>query len=417
MRPSRAERPQQDWRVLMVLFTAALLLEMTAWGHLLAFTPLYLSDELHLPADQIPVWTGILASSSLIVAVPLSPFWGVLADRYSRKLIIMRSEVVEVLVYGALFFIGDVWQMLAVRLLLGLAFANVAVMIATQSLVTPERRLGFAIGTIQMAMPLAVSLGPFVGSVLINTVGLRGMFAVDAGLALAASLLVFFFVHEPAARKGGGSVHERLATALGEVARKPAIRWNFVAWFLIYWASSGTDPYLPIAIGQLSGTVDAPTAIGLILGAQGLLTALGTPIAGRLADRVGTARLFLVAAAAATVITFALSLASSLEALAALIVLRALPLASMAPALYAHLAAHSPAEHRSALLGLTPMPRNLAMLGGPIASASVVQAGLGAVFWLAAAAYALALPFAIALGRLGRPPGGASANGTIEREG
>lgn len=392
----------------MAVFSLALFLEMTAWGHLLAFTPLYLAQELNLSQDVVPFWTGILASSSLAVAFPLSPFWGVLADRYSRRAVMMRSQIAEAIAYTALALIGNVWQMLAVRLLLGFSFGNVAVMIATQSLVTPDRRLGFAIGTIQMAHPLAISVGPLFGSLLINTIGIRGMFAVDAVLALSASALIFFLVREPPRRDTTTSVGKRLKIALGQVATVPPVRWNFVCWFLVYVAISASDPYVPIVIARQSGSLDPATTIGLILAIQGVLTGLGTPLAGRFADRVGAARLFLVAAGLAVFISLGISAATTLTMLGVLIVMRAIPMAATAPALYTHLAGRTPPEHRAAVLALTPMPRNLAMFIGPAAGASVTQLGLVAVFWLTAALYAVALPFAVLLGRKPAPRAGSA---------
>lgn len=388
----------------MGVFTLALFLEMTAWGQLLSFTPLFLRQELRLSQDVVPFWTGVLASSSLAVAFPLSPFWGVLADRYSRKAIILRSQLVEAVAYALLALVGDVYQMLGVRLLLGLSFGNVAVMIATQSLVTPERRLGSAIGTIQMALPLALSVGPLLGSLLINTVGLRGMFAVNSSLALTAAALILFAVREPPRRDARTSVLTRLKVALGTVAIVPPVRWNFVLWFLAYVAASAADPYLPIVIARLSGERDAATMIGLILGLQGLVMGIGTPLAGRLADRVGPPRLIAGALALAIAVALGISLAASLAVVGALVMLRALPLAAIAPSLYTHLAARTPPEQRAAVLALTPMPRNLAMLVGPAAGASASVFGLATVFWLAAAVYAAALPFSVILGQRPREP-------------
>src|SRR6266480_3034357 len=83
---NRLEPRPQDWRVLLGMFCFSSVIEITAWGHLQAFAPLFLDRELGMDAANIPFWTGVLAALPLCVAVPLAPFWGVLADRYSRKL-------------------------------------------------------------------------------------------------------------------------------------------------------------------------------------------------------------------------------------------------------------------------------------------------------------------------------------------
>lgn len=67
---------RNDWRVLLVLFTLAGVVESQAFGHLQAFTPLYL-QQLHVPLAQVPTWTGILAALQFVIGLPLLPFWGI----------------------------------------------------------------------------------------------------------------------------------------------------------------------------------------------------------------------------------------------------------------------------------------------------------------------------------------------------
>ena len=51
---------------------------------------------------------------------------------------------------------GRFWRS---ALLLGLSFGNIAVIVATQSMVTPANRVGTAIGVIQMSSTITVSMG------------------------------------------------------------------------------------------------------------------------------------------------------------------------------------------------------------------------------------------------------------------
>src|SRR5215203_1252242 len=83
---SRWDDLRADWRFTAGLFFVTVLLETAAFGQLTAFTPLYLRQVIGMPEERIPFWTGVLVATSLAVAVPLAPWWGVLADRYSRKL-------------------------------------------------------------------------------------------------------------------------------------------------------------------------------------------------------------------------------------------------------------------------------------------------------------------------------------------
>ena len=60
-------------------------------GHLIAFTPLQL-QELGLNETEVGVWTGILVAATMGMALPLGPFWGVLAERFSRRGLIDKMQ-------------------------------------------------------------------------------------------------------------------------------------------------------------------------------------------------------------------------------------------------------------------------------------------------------------------------------------
>jgi hypothetical protein len=66
-------RHRNDWRVLLALFIIAGIVESQAFGHLSAFTPIYL-DTLGVPPEQISTWTGILSSLAFVIGLPLLPF-------------------------------------------------------------------------------------------------------------------------------------------------------------------------------------------------------------------------------------------------------------------------------------------------------------------------------------------------------
>src|SRR5687767_13300223 len=180
----------------MWLFSIALTFDLIAWGHTQAFTPLYLA-ELGVPAGEIPLWTGVLAAAPLVIAVPLAPFWGVLGERYSRKAVIVRAEFAYVIGFLLTALASGPWELLASRIAFGFTWGHVAIMIATQSLVTPGRQLGSALGVIQAAMPAATAASPLWGALLIQTVGLRALWAIDAATVLIGGMALLLLLRDP----------------------------------------------------------------------------------------------------------------------------------------------------------------------------------------------------------------------------
>lgn len=379
----------QDWRFLMVLFASCSLLEIVAWGHLMAFTPLYLAKELDVPETDVPRWTGLLFSSSLVLALPLAPFWGIIADRYSRKLVIARSLYIETVVFGLVAMAGDVRYFLLARILLGLSFGNYAIVLATQSLVTPEKLIGTAIGTVQMVFPLGMSLGPLIGSFLIGLIGMRGMFAFDAFLTFLSGTLIMFLLKDPPSRNTT-SLRQQVSQTFSYLLHSPLIRWNFIAGFLIMGAFAMIEPYMPILIGQLHRGSNLATIIGIILAAYGITNSLSTPLVGRVGDRLGHSQVLSAALLVLSLLVMALSGVSSIGGLVVLALLRAVPQAGTNSLLYAVLALQIPAQWRAAVMSVAPLPRNLAMFLAPLIASQLSTQGLPVLFRTSAFTYLLA---------------------------
>jgi DHA1 family multidrug resistance protein-like MFS transporter len=312
--------------------------------------------------------------------VPLAPFWGVLGERYSRKAVIIRAEFAYVLGYLLTALATGPWELLASRIAFGFTWGHVAVMLATQSLITPGRRLGSALGVIQASMPAATAASPLWGALLIQTVGLRALWAIDAATVLIGGTALLLLLREPDVPKSAESVFARVRHVASVTARQPTVRWSFVAWFVLFCGAGAVDPFIPVVIQRLYGGPDPAVVIGLILGGYGVLTSICIVGVGRLSDRFGPTRVLLYSSAALAAITVLMGFSPTLLVFAALALIRAVPQAGTGPTLYLHLAQVLPASYRASILGFTPIPRNLGYLVSPLIAATVSVLGLPAIF-------------------------------------
>ena len=213
--PSATIKPASDWRALLILFTLAGVVESQAFGHLAAFRPLFL-QQLGVPLAQIPFWTGLLASLGFVIGLPLLPFWGVWADRYSRKLIIVRSAYVEGVLFALAALSPNVWALAGAQLLAGFIFGNTGVMLAMLADVTPRKRLGLAVGIASAGFPIGSSVGPLIGGYVAQTFGIRPLLFGDGVASALTGLLLTLAVHEGARRASNGAT---VATMLRQAAR------------------------------------------------------------------------------------------------------------------------------------------------------------------------------------------------------
>jgi MFS family permease len=367
-------RHRNDWRVLLVFFVAAGMVESQAFGHLGAFTPLFL-QQLHVPTAQIAPWTGILGTLGFVIGLPLLPFWGVWADRYGRKLIIVRTAYVEAVLFTLVSFSPNVWVLAVGRLLTGFVFGNTGVMLALLADVTPRKRLGLAIGIAGSAFPLGSAIGPFVGGIIAEGPGIRTLLLLDAvASGLMGVLLTLIIRTEPGWRPAQAKVGALIRSAARDIAASGRVVRLFATYFLAMFALSLALPFVPILLQRLyrgpSGQIAG--VIGMTLAAAGCGMAVTTPLWGRLGDLAGRWRVLPLCLGALVACLAGEALAPSLVPLQAAIFSTGLFQGAVGTTIIALLAVLAPVERRASILNFAMLPNQLSWFLAPITGSGLL---------------------------------------------
>jgi len=371
------------WAAIAVLFAATTCVESMSWTQLSAYTPLYLR-ELHVPAAQVPGWIAAMSSLGWILALPLAPFWGVLADRYSRKLIIVRSAALEAVVFGGWALATSPVVALVFRSLNGFILGNTGVMLAVQASTTPRQRLALAVGIVGAGSPAGRALGPILGAALVHSVDVRGMLLVDSALSVLMAVLLTVFMREAEhERPADLRVLSLLRGAFEEIAGKPLLWRLFLATAITQVGLWTVLPYVPIYIGRLAPS-DAVTAVGVVLSAVGLGQAIASPLWGLAMQRAGYRRVLNATSIGGAAALTAVALSHSLPLFALGLVANGIFAAAILTASMAVMAATVSAERRGAVLGQILFPFYLGGVFGPPLGALAFGAGQTFVFGIAA---------------------------------
>ncbi len=387
--------------MLLVFFVLAGIVESQAFGHLGAFTPLFL-QELNVPAADIPTWTGLLSGLGFVIGLPLLPFWGVWADRFSRKLIIVRSAYVEGVLFTVAALSPNVWVLAFARFLAGFVLGNTGVMLALLADVTPRKRLGLAVGLASAGFPIGASIGPLAGGLIVQHAGVRVLLGIDAGASACIGLLLTLVIVEaPRIARARRTVAELLRTAASDIIHTPIVVRLFALYFLAMFGTALAVPFVPIVLQALytSGRSGPPALLPTVLGATltgaGIAMAITTPLWGRLGDTVGRWRVLPICIAAVALTLAAEALAPTLPPFQAAIVAAGLFQGGIATTILALLATLTPEDRRATVLNFSLLPSQLSWFLGPIAGAAIASIALrlpfavGAVFTCAALAMAL----------------------------
>jgi MFS family permease len=394
-------RPSQDWHSLLALYWITSFVEGLGVSQIYAFLPNRLT-EVGVPTADVGHLVGLLGSLFFLFGLPFIPLWGVWADKYSRKAVIIRSALVEAVVFGVVAASQAPWQLFVGMMLVGFQLGNTGVMMAAIRDVTPGHRLGLAMGLFAASSPLGFGTGPAIGGFMIDQLHLSSgsVFAVAALLSIGVALMLAIGSGEVRPEVvPTGSVLRLAFGAVRGVMADPTVRWLFVVYGVVFVGRQMATQYVTLLVHavdhttlQVSGAV-GPVFLAVIAGA-----AL-SPAGGWISDRLGF-RPVLVGAIAGLAVTFvALALAPSVAWLAVAYGVAIAFMTVVGAMVSSLLATEVPAERRSATLNLIYLPLYVGGITGPAIGAGVVGAGLRAVFYVAAAILVIALVLAVAFAR------------------
>lgn len=359
-----AEPVRQSWILLTALFTISSLFEIVLFGNLGAFTPLYL-QSIGFDESGIKLWTGILASAGIALGFWFVPFWGVLADRHGRKLLILRSFAIEAVAVVLMAFTNNIWVFLLGRMMTGLALGNTGLMFATLADESPRDRVGLAISIVTGSQPLGLVLGSLLGGLVVSRLGISYLFAVDGVLIGLVTLMLAVLFKDTFVVGTIYPLGRMLRMAMSAVVGTPLVLSMFVFSFITTFGTFFSTPFISNRIVEMVAGGDSGSTIGLVFGIAGVATIIATPLWGFAADRWGHRRLLPLVVLLTAVLYVPLYFATDVTQFTARLFL----LYAVNPAVnsltFATIGLETPPEKRSSVMSMIFMPLNAAILFAP----------------------------------------------------
>jgi MFS family permease len=287
------------WRRNLYAVTAASFIGFTGFTLVMPFLPLYFEQLGVTDVGDIALWSGVSLGVTPAITAFMAPLWGRLADRYGRKIMVQRSLVSFVFVMAAMAYVTRPWHVVALRALQGLFAGYGALTLTMAADSAPREETAYAIGSVQTAQRLGPALGPVIGGVVAQAVGLRHAFIVTAGFYLVAAVVVTIAYDERsvlkrAAAERGGRITFRNVLAFE----------NFVLLMAVIFGLQFVDrsfgPILPLFVAAL-GTNDSsvPLLSGVLFSISAAAGAFGNRLCAILMHRTGPRRVIATASAVA----------------------------------------------------------------------------------------------------------------------
>ncbi|HIF6623943.1 MULTISPECIES: multidrug efflux MFS transporter [Serratia] len=285
----------EAWKVNLISVWLGCFFTGLAMSQILPFLPLYVEQLGVSDPQSLSLWSGLVFSGTFLVSAVVSPLWGSLADRKGRKLMLLRASLGMAIVIALQGLATNVWQLFALRALMGLTsgyIPNAMALVASQA---PRDKSGWALGTLSTGQISGVIAGPLLGGLMADHLGLRVVFFVTAGLMFVSFLVTLFLIKER--RITVKKADQLSGKAVFRSLPYPALIVTlFVCTLMIQLANSSISPILTLFIRELSGNVSNIAFVsGMIAAVPGIAALISAPRLGRLGDRIGTARILIAA--------------------------------------------------------------------------------------------------------------------------
>jgi MFS family permease len=391
--------------------TSASFIGFMGFTLVMPFLPLYFTQLGVDDVGRVAMWSGLSLGVTPALTAMLAPFWGRLADRFGRKIMVERSLGSFVVVMSAMAFVTQPWHVFALRVVQGLFAGYGALTLTMAADSAPKGRMAQAIGTVQTAQRLGPALGPVFGGTIAALVGLQRAFFVAAAFYFVALVVVFVMYRDPPAAVrtkedvgsagSGGAADGRPVTFRNVLAFE-----NFVLMAVVIFGLQFVDrsfgPVLPLHVAAL-GTAEAriPFVSGVLFSIAAGAGALGHHYCARLLQRYTATQVIAASCAVAAAGALAYTVAGGVGWLFAATPLFGLAMGVATTAAYTAAAAVIPAAVRGTGFGLLSTASLIGLAVSPVVCGFLAGTSIRAVFGLDVLGLA---GLAVAVHRLGGGP-------------
>ncbi|ARP86446.1 MFS transporter [Bordetella genomosp. 9] len=362
----RFEQGSAHWRRNLAVCVFGSFTTIVAMTLLLPFLPLYVEQLGVTDHAAIVQWSGVAFGATFFTAALTAPLWGRLADRYGRKLMLIRASLGMAIAMSLIGMATSVWQLVGLRLLAGLlgGYASGSmVLVATQ---TPKSRTGWALGVMSSGIMAGNLAGPLIGGALPPLIGIRVTFLACGALIFIAFLVTVFLIKEERRPRPSKSA-DKPKTGWAAVPDKGPLIAMLVTGALLMLANMSIEPIITVYVAQFAEPGNVTMVSGLVMSATALGSILSASRLGKLADRVGHWNVIIGCLAACAVLLIPQAFVTQSWQLVALRFLMGLSLGGLLPCIASVIRHNVPERVAGGMLGYSTSAQYVGQVLGPLA--------------------------------------------------
>lgn len=267
----------------------AQLTTMIGFSSIFPFLPFYIKSIGAVSSLKIELLMGLVFSAQAFTMMIASPFWGVLSDRLGRKLMVVRAMFGGAIVLTLMAFARSAEELVILRAIQGLITGTVGAANALVAASVPKKKIGYAMGVLQVGMGMGVAIGPLIGGIMADMFGYRSAFYVTGATLFMSGMAVLFGVTETF-EKPDRSQKRQLSFLSGwrHVLNAKGVAITFCLRFSNQLGHMIFVPILPLFVQSLMNEGTRVNSVtGLVVGVTSATMTISSIYLGRLGDRIG----------------------------------------------------------------------------------------------------------------------------------
>jgi DHA1 family multidrug resistance protein-like MFS transporter len=275
--------PRETWRRNLYVIAVAEFIVLLGFSLFMPFLPLYMQKIGGFGHEETAVWVGIASGCAGIAMFISSPFWGLLADRWGRKSMLLRAQFGGAVCVALMAIAPNIYFLVSFRIFQGLFTGTVAAASALVAAMTPQEKLPFSMGVLMASVLSGQTLGPLLGGILSDNFGFTTTFIITASLLTIGGLIILFMVKENFQRPAKGQ-----SSSIGSLVHLAFSPQIFPLLMVLAALSIGpqiTSPVVPLIIDKMSGAGGAATASGAAYALLGIIAAISSIVFSRFHGR------------------------------------------------------------------------------------------------------------------------------------
>lgn len=369
----------EPWKRNLAFISIAQFFTMMGMSSVIPFMPIYVQQLGVTDLQEAKLWSGLIFAGPFFLSLIFSPIWGSLGDRYGRKPMIIRATLGLSLAVMLMGFVDNVYQLFALRIIQGAVSGMIAAALAFISANTPEKQSGFAIAILQGSLSAGTIVGPFIGGIISDLVGIRPVFWLVSAFCFTSGVLIFFFVHErftrPARTRGSAILKN-----LRYIKNKKILVSIMILIVLSQAGLQFPNPIMPFFVEELGAPQKYLSSItGSLFAIVAAMSILFASKWGKRSDRKDFRKTLRVSASVIGLATLSQIIVPNFYFLYPLRAMIGIFYSAMIPTLYSAISKRVPMESKGGIMGLASSANTLGtassyVLCGIVASRISLQA-------------------------------------------